>query len=332
MLSTLRSRIVLASVLWTGGMLFLLHLASVVLVVHRVPMPRGTSAIGPALLGVALMVLGFFTARGSLAPLLGLRGKVVAVRRGDAKDIVGVYPAEVQPLIDSLNELIADRERSIQRAHAVSGDLAHCLKTPLAVLAREAESARGVGGHALAEAIEEQIQRMASHVEYHLARARVAAAGSGGGAGVAPCAVAPCVAALVRTLSKLYAERGGLLAISTAEVSAEVTVRVRIEDLEEILGNVLDNACKWARARIRVAAVDRGEITVLTVEDDGPGLPEALRAAVLERGVRIDESAPGTGLGLSIVRELVEHYGGTVVLSASSLGGLGVQISLPKQG
>lgn len=323
MLTTLRSRIVLASVLWTAGLLLLMHVASFLLV-HTVPMPRGAATTIPILIGAALMVAGFLTARGSLTPMLDLRNKVAAVREGNERAIAGQYPAEVQPLIDSVNDLLSDREKSVQRAHAVAGDLAHCLKTPLAILAREAESARVSGNIELADAMSEQIHRMTTHVNYHLARARVAASGP---AGTARSALSPSVAALVRTLSKLYVDRG--LEIS-APIAPEANVRVREEDLEEILGNLLDNACKWARTKILISALDTGPLMTITVEDDGPGLPESFRTAVLGRGVRIDESAPGTGLGLSIVRDLVEHYNGSISLDRSSLGGLLVRVSLPK--
>lgn len=322
MFATLRSRVILASVLWTAGMLFLMHLASVVLQ-HRIPMPRGHAALLPSLIGAALMAAGFIAARRSLAPLFTLRDQVVAIRKGRASEISGTFPAEVQPLIDSLNELIADRERSIQRAHAAAGDLAHCLKTPLALLAREADAARAAGNAQLADSLAEQVQKMSSQIDYQLARARVAAAGP---SGTAPCGIAPCAAALVRALSTLYAARQLTFSLSIPPGAA---VLVRPEDLEEILGNLLDNACKWARGQVFITVSPQPDCTELTVADDGPGLPEPLRASVLERGVRADESAPGAGLGLAIVRDLVEHYQGSITLEASATGGLLVRLKLP---
>ena len=155
---------------------------------------------------------------------------------------------------------------------------------------------------------------------------RVSASGP---TGTALCLVAPCAAALLRTVGKLYAERG--LDISTT-VAPELNARVRVEDLEEILGNLLDNACKWARTKVVLAGVSDGFELVLTAEDDGPGLPDSLRGVVMERGVRLDEAAPGSGLGLSIVRDLTEHYGGSIALADSRLGGLCVRISLPGRG
>jgi signal transduction histidine kinase len=131
---------------------------------------------------------------------------------------------------------------------------------------------------------------------------------------------------LVRTVSKLYAERGLFV---TATVPPELCARVRLEDLEEILGNLLDNGCKWARTTVVLGVIPDESMLVLTVEDDGPGLPDSLRGVVLERGVRLDEAAPGSGLGLSIVRDLTEHYGGSITLGESKLGGLCARISLP---
>ena len=133
----------------------------------------------------------------------------------------------------------------------------------------------------------------------------------------------------MRTVSKLYASRG-LEVLAT--VPAGLNARIRLEDLEEILGNLLDNSCKWARTKVVLSGVDNGPVLVLTVDDDGPGLPGSLRGVVLERGVRIDEAAPGSGLGLSIVRDLTEHYGGSIALGDSELGGLCARVSLPAEG
>ena len=142
----------------------------------------------------------------------------------------------------------------------------------------------------------------------------------------ARCLIAPCAAALMRTVSKLYAGRA--LAVSAA-VAPDLAARARSEDLEEILGNLLDNACKWARTKVVLTVAVEGSLLVLTVEDDGPGLPASLKSVVLERGVRVDEAAPGSGLGLSIMRDLTEHYGGSIVLGDSALGGLCARLTLP---
>jgi signal transduction histidine kinase len=164
---------------------------------------------------------------------------------------------------------------------------------------------------------------MSRQATYHLARARAAASGA---AGANRCPVAPCAEALIRTLKKLYAGRS--LEISS-NVPVGLSARIQREDLDEILGNLLDNGCKWARSRIILEAIQRDGAIWVTVADDGPGLDRSLRAAVLERGVRLDESAPGSGLGLAIVRDLVELYGGAIALDDSRLGGLEARVNIP---
>lgn len=318
---SLRSRLILASVLWTAGLLALLHMGSLH-VVHVIPALRGSHGGIVSVLGIAILVAGLLAARSSLTPFLALRGKIAALRAGRESRIDGSYPTEVQPLIDSLNALLADREKAIERAHLTAGDLAHGLKTPLALLSREASLAAAAGHTELAGSILQHVRRMDNLVSYHLARARVAASGPT----AARTPLTPCVDALVRTLTKLHAAR--TLHIQTA-IPQETSVRVRPEDLEEILGNLLDNACKWAKSRIALTTVQGEALLTITIEDDGPGLPAELRQQVLQRGVRIDEAVPGSGLGLSIVRDLTEHYGGAITLDASPLGGLLASITLP---
>ena len=164
---------------------------------------------------------------------------------------------------------------------------------------------------------------MSRQVDYHLARARAAASGA---SGAASCPVASCADALVRTVLKLHAARA--LKVS-ATVAPDLSARVQREDLDEMLGNLLDNACKWATSTVVLSAARVDTTLVLTLDDDGPGLAPDLRTVVLERGVRIDEAAPGSGLGLAIVRDLAELYGGSISLDDSPLGGLRARLSLP---
>jgi signal transduction histidine kinase len=322
-MSSLRSRVILASVLWTAGLLAFLHLLSL-LVIHTLPgIQGGHAAVVGTAVGTLLMFAGFAVAWRSLRPLRGIESSVAAIESGQATRVEGTYPAEVQPVIDRLNAMLEEREKAIVRARAVAGDLAHGLKTPLALLSREADLAR-VGGHAaVADAIATQVRRMTEQVDRHLARARVAVSGP---VGSERCLVAPTVEALVRTLSTLHVERAIGIA---ARTPPDLEVSVRHEDLEEILGNVLDNACKWAQTQVTLDVTAHGTTITFAVEDDGPGLPESARESVLQRGVRLDERAPGSGLGLSIVRDLVEHYRGTITLDSSPLGGLQVAIALP---
>jgi signal transduction histidine kinase len=323
MASSLRSRVIVASLLWTGGLLSLMHLLSLT-VIHALPGSQGGHAavVGTAL-GMGLMLAGFVMARRSLLPLRGLDEKVDAVTTGRARRVEGTFPAEVQPVIDRLNVMLEDRERAIARAQAAAGDLAHALKTPLALVLRETDAARAAGHAELADAIATQVRRMAMQIDRQLARARVAASGP---LGSDRCAVAPCVDALVRTMATLHADRNLTI---TANVPEAVTAAVRQEDLEEMLGNVLDNACKWAKSKVRIVTARTESTLAITIDDDGPGLASADRDVVLRRGVRLDERAPGSGLGLAIVHDLVEHYGGAIALDASPLGGLRVRIDVP---
>jgi signal transduction histidine kinase len=320
MMRSLRSRLILSSILWTSGLLALMHL---LMVIHILPFVRTSHPIGPTLLGLLFMAAGLFALRHSLAPFRRLRERLWAVRKGEDRRVKGEYPSEIQLLIDELNALLEDREKAVKRAIATAGDLAHGLKTPLALLAQEADRVAEAGDGELAENIGQHVERMSRQVNYHLARARAAASGA---SGAARCPVAPAVDALVRTLLKLHA--GRLLDIAS-NVAPELCARVQREDLDEILGNVLDNACKWANSRIVLEASRVDNALVLTVDDDGPGLARDLRSAVLERGVRMDESAPGSGLGLAIVRDLAELYGGDISLDDSRLGGLQARVSLP---
>jgi signal transduction histidine kinase len=326
MLRSLRSRLILASLLWTVGLLFVMHMLSLMLM-HALPAIRTVNNyVFPIVAGIALMAagvqLGF---RQGLTPFRRLRERLLAVRAGDERRVEGDYPSEVQPLVDDLNALLEDREKAVKRAIATAGDLAHGLKTPLALLAQEADRAGLASNSELAANIAQHVDRMSRHVTYHLARARAAS----GVSSLARCPVAPCVEALVRTLLKLYAGRA--IEISSS-IDPDLCARVQREDLDEMLGNLLDNACKWANSRIVLEASRNDTMLVLTLDDDGPGLAAALRSRVLERGVRIDQAAPGSGLGLAIVRDLVELYGGSISLDDSHLGGLRARVSLPLPG
>jgi len=263
-----------------------------------------------------------------MSPINRLRNRLAAVHKGLDARVGGAYPAEVQPVVDELNALLDERERRVARAVAKAGDLAHGLKTPLAVLAHEAHQAQAAGHEQLAAEIDQQIAHMRRQIDYHLAHARAAASGATPGA---RCAVRDSADGLSRTLLRLHAERG--LAIDV-RVAPEHIVRCERQDLDEMLGNLVDNACKWARGRVVIAAAGStspaGSAAILiTVDDDGPGLPPAMREAVLQRGVRADEAAPGSGIGLAIVRELAELHGGLVVLDASPAGGLRASLRLP---
>jgi signal transduction histidine kinase len=269
------------------------------------------------------MAGGILLIRAGLQPFSRLRKQLSDMREGSGRRIEGTYPIEVEPLVNDLNSLLEHRERVIRRALAKAGDLAHGLKTPLAVLAQEADRAEAAGQHEMAATISLQVERMRRQVDYHLAHAR--AAGSGDVPG-ARCPVLPAVEGLTRTLLRIYTCRG--LAIKV-DVPPEHFIRGQHEDLEEMLGNLLDNACKWGKSNVKIQSVQQDGVVMLTVDDDGPGLAPAMREVVLQRGVRADEAAPGSGLGLAIVRDLAELYEGTIALEDSPLGGLRARLQLP---
>lgn len=321
MLRSLRSRIVLASVFWTAGLLAVLHMLSVHLV-HVFPELMRVPHTGTILLGLTLMVAGFVVTARALGPLHGLQPKLSAVRAGRQPHVGGVYPSEVQPVIEELNALLDDRERAVRRAQSAAGDLAHGLKTPLALLSQIAVRAKSAGIDDIGASIAQHVEHMSRQVNYQLARTRAAASGRN----AAPIAVAPRAEALVRTVRTLYAERP--VTIDSA-IDPDLSLPVLPEDLDELLGNILDNACKWTESRVSLRAEQSGASIKLAIDDDGPGLAPKLRQEVLKRGVRADQSAPGTGLGLAIVRDLTQIYGGAIELTESPLGGLRVQLSLP---
>ena len=330
---SLRTSVLVGAVLWTFG---LLAAWSVVITVnmHALSSVRIVHAHGTlmAVLAVVTAIAGFVVVRSGLAPIADMRRRLADVQKGTERRLVGRYPSEVGPLVDDLNALLAQRDEAVRRALAKAGDLAHGLKTPLAVLAQEAERAAAAGHTDLARGLEEQIERMRRQIEYHLAHARAAS----GAAANARCSVLASAEPLARTLLRLHAGRGIGIDI---RVPADHEVRCQREDLDEMLGNLLDNACKWAKGRVVVASVelppeggsDRGVggDVEITVDDDGPGLERAMWEAVLQRGVRADEAAPGTGFGLAIVRELTELYGGSVALDRSPGGGLRARLRLP---
>jgi len=274
---------------------------------------------------VAFVVGGLFLVRRAVAPLWGLRASLASVREGRSQRIEGDHPSEVQPLVNDLNGLLEDRERAVARALATAGDLAHGLKTPLAVLAQEAERAAAAGQDDLATTLGQLVERMQRHVDYHLVRSRATAS-----ARAAPgvrCPVLPSVEGLVRTMRRLHADRE--LAIDV-DVSPAHEYRGRREDLDEMLGNLLDNACKWARSRVAISSSLEGDRISISVDDDGPGLDPSLRAQVLQRGVRADQRVAGSGLGLAIVSDLADLYGGSVTLETSPLGGTRARLQLPR--
>jgi signal transduction histidine kinase len=259
--------------------------------------------------------------RVGLHPLFALSREVAAVRTGKSERVVGDYPAELEPLASELNALVAHNQDVVERQRTHVGNLAHALKTPLSVIAAEAEARPGP----LADVVGRQAVVMRQQVDHHLRRARAAARPQGGGERTE---VAPVLEELSLTLERIFRDKGVEVDWRAPD---DLYFHGERQDLQELAGNVMENACKWCESRVRAEAriTSERELT-LTVEDDGPGLATKDRAEVLQRGARLDEAAPGSGLGLSIVDELAKAYGGALRLDDSLLGGLKVTLVLPR--
>ena len=272
------------------------------------------------LLGAGLIAAVLFQVRVGLRPLYDLGTALADVRRGRSHRLTGAYPREIAPLAQELNALLDHNQEVVERQRTHVGNLAHALKTPLAVVLAEAGSSEGL----LADTVRRQAALMKAQVDHHLQRARAAARAQHAGQS-AP--VAEVLDELASLLERVFQSKPVEIDWRCPD---DLAFRGERQDLQEMLGNLLENACKWCERRVRVSAAVSGVGRLsLRVEDDGPGLPEDQREAVLKRGARLDEEAPGTGLGLSIVDELVKAYSGRITLGVSDLGGLSATLELP---
>jgi len=274
---------------------------------------------------VSMIVVAGLLLMFAMAPIGQLRAAFASYRAGATPDMRGRFPDEVQPLIDDLNSHIAASGEQMQRARAQAGNIAHGLKTPLAILVDEAHRLAQNGDKEAAAVVQEQCRRMQSQIDYQIARARAAA--SRGKPGTA-ASLGENTQAVVSALERLHVERG--LKIG-CEIPPEVMVACESQDLHEVLANLVDNACRYARTRVVLrteAEAPQGFVRVV-VEDDGPGLPPEAREVVFNIGERWDSRLGGSGLGLPIVRDLVHLYGGEIRLGESELGGLKVLLDLP---
>jgi len=286
---------------------------------------RLTTAL--ALAGLGLVAVTLFQVRFGLLPLKRVEQGLAAVRSGEAERLEGELPAEIAPLQTELNALIQSNQDVVDRARTQVGNLAHALKTPLAVIVNEANDGEGP----LARKVGEQAQVMKDSITLYLDRARMAARV---GAIGRVTDVAEVTEPLVRALERINRDRGIVI---TAEVPAGARFQGERQDLEEMLGNLLDNACKWAGSNVFLTVATHrtdhrkgGPATLeIVVEDDGPGLSDAQRKKLGKRGLRLDESKPGSGLGLSIVTDFVQMYRGEFSLDASKHGGLKAVLRLP---
>jgi two-component system sensor histidine kinase PhoQ len=276
-------------------------------------------------LAILLLVSQWSTLRWGLAPLRKVSSELNRLEAGEQQAIAGRYPSEVQRLADNLNAVLLHERKQQQRYRNALADLAHSLKTPLALMRGLARGSTGDAALPEARAIEEQVDQMDRIIGYHLQRA----AASGRSALSSPLELDPVVKRVIAALRKVYSEKQ--LDISTA-IDSNARFRGDEGDLTEILGNLLDNACKWARRAVRISAHTSKGFLQLCVEDDGPGIGSADAARVFDRGTRTDEKVPGHGIGLSVVREIVEAYGGTANIDTSELGGARIDLQLPGPG
>ena len=273
-----------------------------------------------SMIAIAILLLLY-----AMAPFGQLRTAFANFRAGATPNMRGRFPEEVQPLIDDLNNLIAASGEQMQRARAQAGNIAHGLKTPLAILVDEAYRLEEKGESQAAAVIQDQCRRMQSQIDYQIARARAAASRTRPGTAASLTDVAKGV---VHALGRLHVERG--LHIED-RIPAGVMVACETQDLNEMLANLIDNACKHAKTRVVVRQdEDRPHNLVrVIIEDDGSGLPPEAREVVFNIGERWDSRSGGSGLGLSIVRDLVQLYGGKIRLDQSDLGGVKVVLDLP---
>lgn len=269
-------------------------------------------------LGIGLIAAVWLQVGYGLKPLRRLAGELERLRGQPAGRLEGPYPTEVAPLADALNAVLDHDAKLVERARTHVGNLAHGLKTPLAVLKAELAA-----DHRDAAAMAAQIERMARLIDHQLARAS-AEAGSARALG-ARVPVAELVHEIAALLSRIYAERDIALRV---DCPAEAAFTGDREDLAEMVGNLMENACKWARATVVVTVLAKPGLTLL-IEDDGLGLTEEQCAEATGRGIRLDQSAPGHGLGLAIVRDLSHLYGGTLSLERSGLGGVAARLCFP---
>lgn len=258
-----------------------------------------------------------------LSPLKRLDYALTRLRDGRTQQLEGQFPAEVEPLVKNFNQILSDYDRHVERARTLAGNLAHAVKTPLAVMSNAAADS-SVPESALRETVKKYTELSQEQVNWHLKRSRMAAdirvhRGSVG--------VEPVVQKIFKVMRRAFADKE--LEFNFSETHASFDFKGESQDLLEMLGNLIENAAKWAHHQVAVSVVKKADYIVISVEDDGPGVEPSKYSEILRRGVRMDERAPGSGLGLAIVSELVGLYGGQLDLSASDLGGLSVKLSLP---
>lgn len=273
-------------------------------------------------MAVLLLLAQVAALRWGLRPLRSAAEELATIEAGQKERLEGSYPHEIAQLTDNLN-IFLSRERERQKRYRDAlADLAHSLKTPLAVMRGAlAEPPNG----ALAATVDEEVQKMERIVDYQLQRAATVGQSS---KLAAPLAVGPIAARIADSLRKVHRDKQPEMQLA---VDDSAVFRGDEGDLMELLGNLLDNACKWCRHTVRLGVASTDGELVLTVEDDGPGIEASLAEAILRRGIRADQAVPGHGIGLAVVRDIVQAYGGEIAIGTSALGGASFSVRLPLQ-
>lgn len=274
------------------------------------------SALSLALAGMIVLQIKY-----GLAPLKRLRQSLSEIRSGERQKLPEDFPKEIQPLASELNTLLDYNFTLLDRARTQVGNLAHSLKNPIAVLKNETKDIPGSKG----DTLRQQLETASQSISRYLNKARIAGSASLLGT---KADLGSVLNDLIFSLEKLYDRHD--IRIRMNEVEA-VSVRADPQDMEELFGNLIENACKWSRGHVEVSVTDSQETITILIEDDGPGVPESQIESLVERGVRLDETKPGTGLGLNIAKEILELYDGRLEFFQSDLGGLGVKVSLPRK-
>lgn len=270
--------------------------------------------------GIGLLVGIFFQVRYGLKPLYQMEQEIADIREGQREEIEEVYPKELVPLANELNTLLRHNKEIVARARTHVGNLAHALKTPISVLLNESSSNKSD----FSTLVQRQAVSMSTQVDHHLRRASAATRAQALGA---KTSVNKSVSDLCRTMNRLFLNQKIEI---KSQVSKNLFFRGEKQDLDELLGNLLENACKWTNSQVVLkASLSADQRLIITVDDDGSGLTAQQRQTVIQRGERLDEATPGSGLGLSIVSDLAGAYGGKLELDASPIGGLRVKLNLP---
>jgi signal transduction histidine kinase len=287
---------------------------------HQFEWPLGWSL---AIFAIVMLIAGAVQVAYGLRPLNRLANGVSRIRSGEAAAMAGNYPTEIQPLVSDLNALLESNAAMVRRARIQAGNLAHGLRTPLAIIIDEAEQLNSEGRFDSARALLGECDRMRRQINYHLARARTAATQPVPGQ---VAALSATIDPILRAMKRLHAERNLTLCCGPFP---DVTIACDDVDLGEMLSNLIDNACKWAKTRVMVSWERTGDIIKIKVDDDGNGIATKDVEAAFSAGERLDDTTPGTGLGLAIVRDLATLYRGAIALETSPLGGLQAILTLP---